>query len=104
MAGKYFSLVLHSHIPYVLAHGSWPHGMDWLYEAAAETYMRRFCNDADGSNGAVCHVIDYDGNTDTMREVETGKLDVFKDVLATMLETAEYQAEKDGESGRIQRK
>jgi 1,4-alpha-glucan branching enzyme len=39
VADKYFSLVLHSHIPYVLAHGSWPHGMDWLYEAAAETYM-----------------------------------------------------------------
>ena len=39
MADRYFSLVLHSHIPYVLAHGSWPHGMDWLYEAAAETYM-----------------------------------------------------------------
>ncbi len=39
MGGKFFSLVLHSHIPYVLAHGSWPHGMDWLYEAAAETYL-----------------------------------------------------------------
>jgi 1,4-alpha-glucan branching enzyme len=39
MADKFFSLVLHSHIPYVLAHGSWPHGMDWLYEAAAETYL-----------------------------------------------------------------
>ncbi len=39
MSDKSFSLVLHSHIPYVLAHGSWPHGMDWLYEAAAETYM-----------------------------------------------------------------
>jgi 1,4-alpha-glucan branching enzyme len=39
MALKYFSLVLHSHIPFVLAHGSWPHGMDWLYEAAAETYL-----------------------------------------------------------------
>ncbi|RPJ02494.1 MAG: DUF1957 domain-containing protein, partial [Candidatus Aminicenantes bacterium] len=39
MADRFFSLVLHSHIPYVLAHGSWPHGMDWLYEAAAETYM-----------------------------------------------------------------
>ncbi|MEW5900294.1 MAG: 1,4-alpha-glucan branching protein domain-containing protein, partial [Acidobacteriota bacterium] len=24
---------------YVLAHGSWPHGMDWLYEAAAESYL-----------------------------------------------------------------
>jgi predicted glycosyl hydrolase (DUF1957 family) len=36
---KYFLLVLHSHIPYVIAHGSWPHGMDWLYEAAAESYL-----------------------------------------------------------------
>ena len=39
MSAKYFTLVLHSHIPYVLAHGSWPHGMDWLYEAAAESYL-----------------------------------------------------------------
>lgn len=39
MANKYFSLVLHSHIPYVMAHGSWPHGMDWLYEATAESYL-----------------------------------------------------------------
>ena len=39
MSAKYFSLVLHSHIPYVLAHGSWPHGMDWLFEAAAESYL-----------------------------------------------------------------
>jgi len=39
LTNKYFSLVLHSHIPYVLQHGSWPHGMDWLYEAAAETYL-----------------------------------------------------------------
>ncbi len=39
MADKFFTLVLHSHIPYVLAHGSWPHGMDWLYEAAAESYL-----------------------------------------------------------------
>jgi predicted glycosyl hydrolase (DUF1957 family) len=40
MRVKYFSLVLHSHIPYVLAHGSWPHGMDWLFEAAAEHFER----------------------------------------------------------------
>ena len=34
-----FVLVLHSHIPYVLAHGRWPHGTDWLTEAAAESYL-----------------------------------------------------------------
>lgn len=36
---KYFCFVLHSHIPYVLNHGTWPHGTDWLYEAAAEAYL-----------------------------------------------------------------
>jgi 1,4-alpha-glucan branching enzyme len=34
-----FCLVLHGHLPYVLRHGIWPHGEDWLYEAAAETYL-----------------------------------------------------------------
>ncbi len=34
-----FSLVLHAHLPYVIAHGRWPHGVDWLNEAAAETYI-----------------------------------------------------------------
>jgi len=34
-----FTFVLHSHLPYVLSHGQWPHGMDWLNEAAAETYI-----------------------------------------------------------------
>ncbi len=35
----YFLFVLHSHIPYVLKHGEWPHGEYWLFEAAAETYI-----------------------------------------------------------------
>ncbi len=40
MAKKgYFALVLHSHLPYVLGHGIWPHGAEWLYEAASETYV-----------------------------------------------------------------
>ncbi len=32
-------LVLHTHIPWVLGHGRWPHGEDWLLEAAAECYL-----------------------------------------------------------------
>ncbi len=32
-------LLLHSHLPYVLHHGRWPHGSDWLCEAALETYL-----------------------------------------------------------------
>lgn len=34
-----FTFVLHSHLPYVLSHGRWPHGTDWLNEASAETYI-----------------------------------------------------------------
>ncbi|MBC8279007.1 MAG: DUF1957 domain-containing protein [FCB group bacterium] len=34
-----FSFILHTHLPYVISHGTWPHGTDWLYEAAAECYI-----------------------------------------------------------------
>ena len=32
-------IVLHGHLPYVLHHGSYPHGEAWLFEAATETYL-----------------------------------------------------------------
>jgi 1,4-alpha-glucan branching enzyme len=35
----YVTFVLHAHLPYVVNHGTWPHGLDWLHEAAAETYL-----------------------------------------------------------------
>jgi 1,4-alpha-glucan branching enzyme len=35
----YVTLTLHAHLPYVVNHGTWPHGQDWLHEAAAETYL-----------------------------------------------------------------
>ena len=34
-----FVLMLHSHLPWVLHHGRWPHGSDWLCEAALDTYL-----------------------------------------------------------------
>jgi 1,4-alpha-glucan branching enzyme len=34
-----FCLVLHAHLPWVLDHGSWPHGEAWLYEAAAGSWL-----------------------------------------------------------------
>jgi 1,4-alpha-glucan branching enzyme len=34
-----FTFVLHSHLPYTRAAGRWPHGEEWLHEAAAETYI-----------------------------------------------------------------
>ena len=39
MTQGYFAFVLHAHLPYVLSHGRWPHGTDWLCEATAETYL-----------------------------------------------------------------
>lgn len=33
------SFTLHAHLPYVINHGTWPHGLEWLIEAAAETYL-----------------------------------------------------------------
>ncbi len=34
-----FSFFLHSHIPWVVRHGRWPHGVEWLCEAAFATYL-----------------------------------------------------------------
>lgn len=35
----YLIIFLHSHIPYVLSYGEWPHGLVWLNEATAESYI-----------------------------------------------------------------
>jgi 1,4-alpha-glucan branching enzyme len=35
----YLSFTLHAHLPYVVNHGTWPHGLEWLHEATAETYL-----------------------------------------------------------------
>lgn len=34
-----FMFVLHSHLPYARLAGRWPHGEEWIHEAAAETYV-----------------------------------------------------------------
>lgn len=34
-----FTFMLHSHLPYARLAGRWPHGEEWLHEAAAETYI-----------------------------------------------------------------
>jgi len=33
------TLVLHTHLPWTLHHGRWPHGTDWLCEAVVECYL-----------------------------------------------------------------
>jgi 1,4-alpha-glucan branching enzyme len=39
MAAGRFCLVLHGHLPWVLHHGRWPHGEDWIFEAASATWL-----------------------------------------------------------------
>jgi 1,4-alpha-glucan branching enzyme len=34
-----FVFTLHTHLPFVLHHGRWPHGSDWLTEATLDTYL-----------------------------------------------------------------
>jgi 1,4-alpha-glucan branching enzyme len=34
-----FSFVLHSHLPYARMAGRWPHGEEWIHEAAVDTYL-----------------------------------------------------------------
>ncbi|NDJ55311.1 MAG: hypothetical protein GYB68_19750, partial [Chloroflexi bacterium] len=34
-----FTFVLHSHLPYARMAGRWPHGEEWIHEAASETYI-----------------------------------------------------------------
>lgn len=34
-----FTFVLHSHLPYARLAGRWPHGEEWIHEAASETYV-----------------------------------------------------------------
>ncbi len=42
-----FTFVLHSHLPYARLAGRWPHGEEWIHEAASETYipLLRMLND-----------------------------------------------------------
>ncbi|HEY4381781.1 MAG TPA: 1,4-alpha-glucan branching protein domain-containing protein [Acidobacteriaceae bacterium] len=35
----FLNITLHAHLPWVVNHGTWPHGIEWLLEAAAETYL-----------------------------------------------------------------
>jgi len=39
MANKHFSFHLHAHLPWVIHHGHWPHGAEWICEGVVETYI-----------------------------------------------------------------
>jgi 1,4-alpha-glucan branching enzyme len=73
-------LMLHSHLPYVLNHGRWPHGSDWLCEAAVETYLPVL---------------------EALRDLEAGNVAApvtigFTPVLANMLDHPAFATELEG--------
>ena len=39
MPHRYFSFLLHAHLPWVLGHGRWPHGVEWVCEATLGSYL-----------------------------------------------------------------
>lgn len=39
LAPRRLAFVLHAHLPWVLGHGTWPHGEDWLAEAVVHCYL-----------------------------------------------------------------
>ena len=41
---KQVCFVLHSHLPWVLGHGTWPVGEEWLYQAWAHSYIPLFAS------------------------------------------------------------
>lgn len=57
MASSHFSFYLHGHLPWVIGHGHWPHGQEWLSEAAMETYIPILRSldrlEADGVRGGI---------------------------------------------------
>jgi len=61
MAGT-VTLVLHTHLPYCRLAGRWPHGEEWLHEAALECYLpllgafRRLATRIDGSLGVTINI------------------------------------------------
>jgi 1,4-alpha-glucan branching enzyme len=89
-----FTFVLHSHLPYVIAHGRWPHGMDWLNEAASECYIPilNILNELAGEGYSPKLTIG-------ISPVLTEQLedDSFKNELSTYLQMRIDAAEKDAE-------
>ncbi|KAB2968343.1 MAG: DUF1957 domain-containing protein [Thermoanaerobaculia bacterium] len=41
-APRRLAFVLHAHLPWVIGHGTWPHGEDWLAEAIVHCYLPLF--------------------------------------------------------------
>ena len=72
-----FVLTLHSHLPWVLNHGRWPHGSDWLSEATLDTYL------------PLLAMLDRADATDTPTPITVG----ITPILAAQLADSSYRGE-----------
>ena len=93
MPHGYLVVALHAHLPYVLSHGTWPHGSDWLNEAVCETYLPllnlldRISNEGRKANLTM-------GITPILCEMLASP--VFKEGLKDYMRTRIRAADKDG--------
>ena len=96
-----FALVLHAHLPYVLMHGVWPHGTDWLNEAAAECYVPLVNAFTDLAEEGVSANVTINV-TPVLCEMlaDEGFQDGFLDYLDQRIEFAETNAKEFHDTGR----
>ncbi|MBU1317863.1 MAG: DUF1957 domain-containing protein [candidate division Zixibacteria bacterium] len=96
-----FTFVLHSHLPYVLSHGRWPHGTDWLVEAASETYLPilDMLNDL-VSEGISPHITIGISPVLCEQLMHQGFKDEFDDYLETKIKAAVVDKETFWKHGR----
>lgn len=95
-----FTFALHSHLPYVLSHGRWPHGTDWLNEAAAECYIP-LLRTLEGLAGAGISSKLTLGLTPVLCEQLSDPLfaSEFNDYLQAKLETAQLNSAEFAQRG-----
>lgn len=89
------TFVLHTHLPYVLHHGTWPHGSDWLCEAVAECYipLLRMCERllADGIRPGIT----FDISPILCEQLSsTDFVEVYNSYCTSHVELAEIDAEQ----------
>jgi 1,4-alpha-glucan branching enzyme len=95
-----FTFVLHSHLPYVLSHGRWPHGMDWLNEATGECYIPLLWRLEELVAKGISPKLTL-GLTPVLCEQLSDPLFAaeFKDFLETRIETAQVNAAEFAQRG-----
>ena len=96
-----FALVLHAHLPYVLMHGVWPHGTDWLNEAAAECYIPLINSFTDLAEEGISANVTLNV-TPVLCEMlaDEGFKDGFVDYLEQRIEFAEVNEKEFADTGR----